>query len=77
MVPQLPFSDLSSTRPSGLSADQAITYQPFSQRGQDLQSGNLSQAQSAYASPQQEFAPLGAAVTTSTAPSSNALNVTA
>jgi hypothetical protein len=51
--------------------------QPFSQLGQDLQSGNLSQAQSPYASPQQEFAQLGAAVTTSTAPSSNALNVTA
>jgi hypothetical protein len=65
VVPQLPFSDLSSTRPSRLSADQAITYRmepqasrslalPQSTRGtphvgQDLQSGNLSQAQSDFA----------------------------
>jgi hypothetical protein len=59
------------------STSQNSLEQPFSQLGQDLQSGNLSQAQSVYASPQQEFAQLGAAVTTSTAPSSNALNVTA
>jgi hypothetical protein len=59
------------------STSQNSLEQPFSQLGQDLQSGNLSQAQSVYATPQQEFAQLGAAVTTSTAPSSNALNVTA
>jgi hypothetical protein len=59
------------------STSQNCLEQPFSKLDQDLQSGNLSQAQSAYASPQQEFASLGAAVTTSTAPPSNALNVTA
>jgi hypothetical protein len=59
------------------STSQNSLEQPFSQLGQDLLSGNLSQAQSPYASPQQEFAQLGAALTTSTGPSSNALNVTA
>jgi hypothetical protein len=63
-------SDTSSSSPNSLE-------QLFSQLGKDLQSGNLSNAQSAYASLQQEFALLGSAVTTSTASSSNALNVTA
>jgi hypothetical protein len=52
------------------STSQNSLEQLFSQLG-------LSQAQSAYASLQQEFAQLGDAATTSTAPLSNALNVTA
>jgi outer membrane protein assembly factor BamD (BamD/ComL family) len=68
------FNQLATDLKSGkLSAAQ----QDYATVQQDLQSGNLSQAQSPYASPQQEFAQLGAAVTTSTAPSSNALNVSA
>ena len=59
------------------SSSQNSLEQFFSQLGQDLQSGNLSQAQSAYASLQQEFAQLGSALSTaSTSASSNALNVT-
>jgi outer membrane protein assembly factor BamD (BamD/ComL family) len=51
--------------------------QLFSQLGQDLQSGNLSQAQSAYTSLQQEFAQLSSSLTaSSSSTSSNALNVT-
>lgn len=55
--------------------------QEFQQLGQDLQSGNLANAQPAYASLQQEFAQLGSALSTSStstsSASSNALNVTA
>jgi outer membrane protein assembly factor BamD (BamD/ComL family) len=58
------------------SSSQNSLEQRFSQLGQDLQSGNLSNAQSAYAALQQEFAQLSSALTTSSAPSSNALNVT-
>jgi hypothetical protein len=76
-VSRYPHLDHHSGGLASSSTSQNSLEQPFSQLGQDLQSGNLSQAQSPYASPQQEFAQLGAAVTTSTAPSSNALNVTA
>jgi hypothetical protein len=52
--------------------------QLFSRLGQDLQSENLSKAQSAYTPLQQEFAQLSSALssTLSSAASSNALNVT-
>jgi hypothetical protein len=65
------------------SSSQNSPAQLFSQLGQALQSGNLSNAQSAYASLQQEFAQSGAAATTpplnsSTSSSSgNSLNVSA
>jgi hypothetical protein len=65
------------------SSSQNSPAQLFSQLGQALQSGNLSNAQSAYASLQQEFAPSGAAATTSplnsstSSSSGNSLNVSA
>jgi len=52
----------------------------FSQLGQALQSGNLSAAQSAYSSLQQEFEQLGTGASSSTSPSStssSSVNVTA
>ncbi len=55
--------------------------QEFQQLGQALQSGNLSNAQSTYASLQQDSAKFGAALSStsssSSAPSSNGLNVSA
>jgi hypothetical protein len=54
-----------------------FSWTTFSQLGQDLHSGNLSKAQSAYASLQQEFAPLSSALAaSSSSASSNARNVT-
>jgi hypothetical protein len=51
--------------------------QLFSELGQDLQSGDLSKAQSAYTSLQQEFAQLSSTLAaSSSSTSSNALNVT-
>ena len=73
--------DSSSSQSSPSSQNPIV--QLFSQLGQDLQSGNLSAAQSAYASLQQDFAQLGAApaasatTTAPSAPTSNTLNVSA
>jgi hypothetical protein len=62
---------------AGFSISQNSLEQLFSRLGQDLQSGNLSKAQSAYAPLQQEFTQLRSALssTLSSAASGNALNV--
>jgi len=65
--------------PQGPSGSQNALDQLFSQLGQALQTGSLTNAQSAYASLQQEFAQLGAVSSSSSSSStssSNPLNVT-